>query len=686
MRQDRRASTRASALIFVILGLAVMMVLGLSFLNRSSIFVQLSGIRLDQITAENAMDAGLQVALQNLDTAVLNIRLDSKLPLHPDSNISEENIDEVWDRYGTSPSAAIDFLKHSIDVQAYDADGNIISGHIFANGFDAVFSSEYFDPNPSDDIYTQIRYEFTAKDPIRKTSALMDEIFFEYSYTVFIRGYGDRNYSQIESSQSGVIQIPVRSAPFSTFALFRSTAKNQQGDILVFAGGNTSAQAREVFNGPVHINDVFHFYGHPIFNGPISSSEPTSKWEQLTANGYNCCAVFNDSKTGGVPSIEMPTEIYSVIRVAAGDPSHEAAIDNTPVSTAELVNLLRHHVGGSFSGGQTTIPNGIYIPTAGPGNLTPSGGIYVQGDAEIYLNVVKDQSDFHPNYWTNIDLAHRGCRFQKIRIDSLHSGVPTRDIYVGDDPCEVTYVFNASSPSSSPSVLSGRINGNLHVNGKIDKLGGESRTRPAIARDFGFTISAKKDVRIINDIQYEDVAYKEFTPDGEVGGNVVTDPWDSDGSGGFSPTSENIIPTIDPNSKTILGLISTHRNVLLHIDAPPNLNLHAAIFAGNDDAYNSSTGLGCGTNTASQRGCGFGNEGWSTKTGMGTFKFLGSVSEYKSQTMGRLSSPPTGYQRRLAYDTRLRQDLMPPAFPLSSDLQAYPRIQRLKTWKLSSIQ
>lgn len=669
---------RGGAFLLVIFAISIMSIMSLGFLNRSKVFVYLSNLKLDKVTAEVSMDSGLADAIFSVESVMNSIRLDSTLAFHPDSEIISESMSSIWSRYGGSTEEALEFLKHSIESRAYDEDGILDTDHAHAAGFDQLFPSSFTDPTPSDDLYFQVKYAFYPRTPSRETTAVSDEILFQYDYSIVIRAYGNVQYTRAQSSQSGVIEVAVKSAPFSSFGIFRSTSRNQNGDPLYFAGGNTSAQAQEIFNGPIHINDSFYFYGHPIFNGPVTSTAAESTWVQDSSANYDCCAVFNDVKIGGAESISLPSELSNVIRLAAGDPSSTAHLNTDVLSDNEIVNFLISHADGSFEGDETSLPNGIYIPVSNSESPSVTGGIYVKGDAEVFLNVAQGEDDFHSDYWSQIQESHRSCKFQKIAIDSLETGVTSKDVYVGDAPCDVTYVFNSEDTETAPGIFNGRLNGNLHVEGGIDKLGGESRTRPAIAQDFAFNISATKDVRIYRDLQYEDIEYRSISDN-----ELVANAWGELNSSGLGPSSADITPSISSDSKTILGIISTHRNITLHSESPANINLHAALFAGNENAYNATTGLGCGVNTANRRGCGFGTEGWNSRTGLGQFKFLGSISEFRNQSMGTSGTPPTGYQRRISYDGRLRQDLMPPAFPISTDIQAYPQVKNLRTWKIS---
>ncbi len=674
----RGNSQRATAFMIVIFTITIMSIMSLGFLNRSRIFLYIAQMKLDQASSENSMEAGLTAAIHSIESAASSIRLTSRLPLHPESALAVETMSAIWDRYGSSAENSLDFLKHSLESQAYHDDGSLNSAHLYSQGFDLMFPSAFVDPNPSDNFFFEVKYSFFPREPRRKVSAISDEIYFEYDYSLTIRGYGNVQYSQSQSSQMGSISVSLRSSPFSSFAIFRSSSTNQNGDPLYFAGGNSPSQSQEVFDGPVHMNEPFYFLGHPIFNGPVSSTSAESTWVQTSSSTYDCCAVFNDLKLGQAQAISLPTQLSNVVRLAAGDRSPTAHLNTASLSENELANLLLHHSDGNFIGDEEAIPNGIYIPISNSENPEIAGGVYVRGDAEIFMNVVQGEASFNADYWNQIEETHRSCKFQKISVTSLEAGVGSKDVFVGDDPCNVTYVFNATNALQAPGVFAGRINGNIHVDGAIDRLGGESRTRPAIAQDFGFTISATKDVRIYRDLQYEDVEYYSSTTH-----QLVANAWGPLNSSGINPSSAEINPAISEESKTILGIISTHRNILLHAESPSNINLHAALFAGNENAYDAETGLGCGADISNQKGCGFGVEGWDSRSGLGQFKFLGSISEFKSQSMGTAGSPPTGYQRRIRYDQRLRQDIMPPAFPLSTDIQAYPQVKSLRTWKIS---
>ncbi len=670
-----RSSSRGSAIVTVVLIVGLLMVASLAFLKRSSNFLSMGKLHKEAISVELQLNDAQVRAKNKLKRAVDGIILSGKLRFV--NGPTYETFNNISNQYASN---SLSFLQGLVKQQAYSGSGTLNSAHEFSN-FDTAFPTSWTDLDTNDGQYFEVKYTFTPISMYSQNSPAL--LRFDYEYRIQARAYGQESFQKLESDDAGEISVELSGASFSQWTVFMNSMRNQNGSLLVFAGGNTSAQIQEVYAGPVHVNSTPYFYGHPVFTDVFTSTAATSSWVNYNVSGYSCCADFQGGSQGSVASISMPTQIFNTLRLAAGDTSNNAATNNTTVTNAELRGFLATHATGTVSSGSTALPGGIYIPVDNSTSLNPTGGIYVEGDAKVKMNVVQGSTDFNSTQWSQMQTAHKSCKFQKISVTSMTSGVAARDVYIADDPCDVTYVYNATTPASSPVVLNGRINGNLHVNGKIDELGGESRTRPAIATDFGFTVSAQKDVRIINDLQYEDVSYVTQAADGTQGSTTVADAYGSVGGSGISPTAQDIAPKISSDSHTILGIVSVSRNVMIHTSAPANINIQGAIFAGNSAAYNSSTGLGCGSSGANTQGCGFGYEAYSTATGMGAIKFLGSLAEYKDQTTGVLASPPRGYASRFYYDTRFRQKLMPPAFPISDSPNATAVIRPYKTFRIS---
>jgi hypothetical protein len=653
----------------------------------------LTGLFKDNVSAQYQMESGYEFAKSRVQRAIDGIDLNGGLATIMGSNTAEQ-FAQIHAAYMTGATTedqkanAMLFLRRLIQAQALNANGTINTSHEFANVDDMsqsnpAFPSDWVDPDPTDNEFYEVRFNFDPLVPVELTNPA--RFIFEYEYRYEVRAYGQEKFTQVGSENSGVISLTVEGAPFSRWAIFRDQTTNQNNSNLHFVGGATP----EVFYGRVHTNQRPYFYGAPIFMELFTSAQSYSNWffGSNASAGYSGSPDFRASPVAyqaSVASIPMAATIFNTTRLAAGDPSPDAAFNNTSPTNADLVNFVRQYAGGTLGGSVTSVPNGVYIPVNNQTDLNPTGGIFVQGNAAITLDVVQGSSDFSASQWSKLSASHQGCKFQKIRVDHGTSGVATRDIYVGDDPCEVTYFFNADSSSSTPVVVNGRVGGNVHATGEITSLGGASRTRPAIAQDFAFTISAVRDIQITNDLQYEDVEYVELDSSLEPTSNIVADAFGSKNGSSYLPTSQNIAPVMDPESKTVLGLISTHRNVIVDTGVPADPNIHAAIYAGNSSAFNSTTGLGCGANTSGQRGCGFGYEGWETQTGKGVLKLYGSISEYKNQTVGIASSPPKGFKKRYSFDPRLAQSVVPPGFPISSDAIIRTSVQPIKTWRLSS--
>jgi hypothetical protein len=684
--RKRNSKIQGSAILVVTFLILLMMVASIGFLRRSTFFMSMTGVHSDSIDAQYQMEAAYEQALSKIERAITPINsngLNGRLRYVTVNGVTgptSESFSNIANIYGTNAITATNFLQSMVVEQAYTAAGAPISGSEFAN-FSTAFPTTWTDPNTSDDQYFEVKYTFDALPPIVQIAGSPQTINFDYEYRVQTRGYGRSRFTNMTAEDNGVISITLTQAPFSQWATLMNSMKNQLNQTLVFVGGNSSSQIQEVYGGKVHVNSTPYFYGHPTFMDMFTSTAAANTWVNYNVANYSCCAIFNASSQGGVDAIPLPTQIYNTARLAAGDTNSTAATNNVAPTNAELVSFVNHYAGGDLASGATSVPSGIYVPIDNQTSKIPTGGIYIEGDARISMDVVTGSSGFTATQWSQLQPAHQTCKFQKYSIVSTVSGVRNRDVYVGSGSCYMTYVFDTTTPANTPAVLNGRVNGNLHVNGKIDQLGGASRTRPAVAEDFGITISAVKDVRIISDLQYEDAQYKSVSAGGVLSTDPVADAYGPINGSGISNTSQMLSASVDSSSRTILGIISTQRNIMLHSSAPPNINLHAAMFAGNSAAYNSSTGLGCGS---TYPGCGFGYESYSTATGMGNIKLLGGLTEYRDQTTGTVSSSTSyGYGSLYYYDPRMLT-LAPPAFPVSGLPTASATVNPYRTWRISS--
>lgn len=685
-----------TVLTFLGLGLVVL------FLQRSHLNLVFSKISRDSKEADLRLDSALSAVEAKFERAMAEISLSNKLQYSSGSATlasQGERFDVINNLYatdtdgsGSSLDEAQDFLEHMIVSQAYSAAGVLDSSHEF-HSFASAFPTTWADPDPSDSEYYEVKYSFS---PLRVESQIAIEpkqIIFEYEYQIEVRSYGSETFLAKTAESAGILEIRVEGSPFSKWAFFTHILKNQGGATLYMAGGNTSSQIQEIYGGPVHVNLTPNFLGHPTFNGLFTSATTESGWNYKSITNYTSCAswcpTWNGGKMGGVPTVTMPTAIFNTHRLAAGDTSTTASTNNNAPTVTEMKSFLANHAEGVVDPAATSIANGIYIPVNSAAAKVPTGGIFVQGDATaISMNVLQNEADFDPNVWTNIPSVHQGCKFQTIKITA---GATIRDVYIGSgSSCDITYVFNGADYTQTPTTLYGRPNGNIHSTGAINSLGGASRTRPAVATDFGITVSAVKDVYIKNDLQYEDAEYVTLSSTGVMGTTAVANAYGTIGSSGYTPASAGITPIINEDSQTVLGIISTKRNVLIYTSnpyssatsAPSEINLHAAIFAGNSAAYSSSTGEGCGS--GANAGCGFGVLNYSTAPNLGSIKMFGSISEYRDQTTGTVSgSTVKGYGSVYMYDSRLQNSISPPAFPISNSPGAFAQVRPYKLFRVA---
>lgn len=695
MKKNNRIkiNQKGSAILLVAMFILLGSIIGFHLLSRSAGTLSLSGVFSDKVNAQYQMESGYAQAKAKVDRAVAGMSLPSgKLALLTGNNQIETYNNIVTTYLAGSTTAqkkanALLFLQHMVQAQSYNGAGVRQTSSEFYNfqtGTNPApaFPSTWTDPNPNDNEYWQVKYTFDALVPVQETTP--NRITFEYEYRYEVRAYGQERFTESGSENSGMISIVVDGAPFSLWAIFRDQTQNHQGSNLYFVGNSTP----EVFFGKVHTNQTPYFWGAPVFQDLFSSAQAYSSWYFGTSSsgGYTGSPVFAEGYQASVPSVSMPSVIFNTARMASGDPESIAPFNNTAPTNSELRSYLANHATGTLTSGSSAVPSGIYIPINNSSAKVPTGGIYVEGDASnVTMDIANGSSSFNASEWANIAAGHRTCKFQKIAIGHSSSSVHGRNIYIGDDPCAVTYIFDQTSLATAPVVLNGRVNGNLHINGAVTSLGGGSRSRAAIVKDFAFTVSALKEIQITNDLQYEDAEYVSLDGQLKPTTTVVATPTGAVSGSSTDNTNGNIAATIPTDSKTMLGIISTQSKVSLDTNVPANVNLHAAIYAGNSAAYNSSTGVGCNNSGASTQGCGFGYEAWNSALNKGSIKLFGSISEYRSQTVGVASSPPTGFTKRYAFDTRLRNNVTPPGFPISSTARAIATVQPLKTWRLSKM-
>jgi hypothetical protein len=158
------------------------------------------------------------------------------------------------------------------------------------------------------------------------------------------------------------------------------------------AGGQTGFfPTGTVFNGPVHANHNWGFWGRPVFRDVVSTSDDGAWYWSLGRDGCTGggrvwvrgdsrppCTVpdFQKGFLRSQPQIDLPTSTLSQQRAALGmDPQ-----DTSTLSAKEICFALGlHNPPSKNCNSNPSVPNGVYLVNDG-NNV--KGGIYVQGDVD----------------------------------------------------------------------------------------------------------------------------------------------------------------------------------------------------------------------------------------------------------------------------------------------------------------
>ncbi|BAW02810.1 uncharacterized protein TTMY_2448 [Thermus thermophilus] len=158
------------------------------------------------------------------------------------------------------------------------------------------------------------------------------------------------------------------------------------------AGGQTGFfPTGTVFNGPVHANHNWGFWGRPVFRDVVSTSDDGAWYWSLGGDGCTGgsrvwvrgdsrppCTVpdFQKGFLRSQPPIDLPTSTLSQQRAALGmDPQDTS----TPSAKEICFALGLHNPPSKDCNSNPSVPNGVYLVNDG-NNV--KGGIYVQGNVD----------------------------------------------------------------------------------------------------------------------------------------------------------------------------------------------------------------------------------------------------------------------------------------------------------------
>lgn len=421
----------------------------------------------------------------------------------------------------------------------------------------------------------------------------------------------------------GVLEIQLGKPSLSQYLFLVDDAQGNSG---FFPTGT-------VFNGPVHANRNWGFWGKPVFTDTVTTAANGAYfWNSGSCSGGTQyiqgssrppCTVpdFQKGFTRNAPTVDLPASAMSQQRAALGmDPEVTSTPNNAQICTA---------LGPGVCNPGNSLPNGVYLPNSG-GTIT--GGIYIQGNvSELLL----DGSSRDGRQVYRIRL---GANTWRVELNYL-TGQTTVTTPSG------TVNVYSGLPNGSAPLGSGGPNGQIYVTGSIESLVAPNRTGtvpsnapdhpvpnvipPALARETQLNITANTDIRLRSDLVYE--------CDPTALGNsayIAANPRCNVGPSGTVPT--------------VLGVMSLTENVQITTDTPNELFLWGSYLAGR-----ANKGLTV--------------QNYSSRAAQGKLRLYGGLIQSQDQfrgTIGGGGALTHGYLETYDYDLRFANGAVaPPNFP-----------------------
>lgn len=407
-----------------------------------------------------------------------------------------------------------------------------------------------------------------------------------------------------------------------------------------------------VFNGPVHANHNWGFWGRPVFKDVISTSDDGAWYWHLSGDGCTGssrvwvrgdsrppCTVpdFQKGFLRSQPVIPLPTSSLSQQRAALGmDPSNTSA----PTAKEICFALRLHNPPTKNCNSNPSVPDGVYLVNDG---IQVKGGIYVQGNLnELVVEATGTGQQIYR--------FTQGSNTWVITVDYI-SGTTTV-LKNGNPQGAYTGVPNGPAPLGT-----GGPTGQIYVTGTIASLRGPGRTgslpcgtdypgssdlcpdhpppgqiRPALSKETQLHITAVGKIGLTGDLVYECDPTKATDPT-----YLAGKPRCALGAG--------------EKLSTVLGVMSQTDNIEIEnspIKAPDNLYLWGSYLSG-------SPGKGLTVENYSGRGK------------QGKLRLFGGLIQSTDQLRGTINPSgalTSGYMETYDYDLRFADSaLAPPNFP-----------------------
>jgi len=490
---------------------------------------------------------------------------------------------------------------------------------------------------------------------------------------------------------SGEYQFTVGRGSFAQYALFTSQHTTETGTDIWFTG-------RTLFDGPVHTNSTFRFYGpgpdqawfggadpSPVTSAGCVAPTPTSTTcpsstvagaefygsgfqnvAQIEANGGIASPSFSNGFgthapefTGGVGwnAEFVPLPQNTLDQRAAAEAAGIAVPSGRNLTLLELVAGRADTISSLPVEQRNMRPLDLSATPAETAShqviracyeQTVSGSGTVQRE-DANGNALSSVFRSNPT-WTFCDeYRYTGSGANAGRLETRRlvydssSGTPTNALVVNAGFTDREWTWLHADPSLT-------FNGVVHVDGTVERVRGPGRTPagstdpdtapPAIASFAQVTVAAERGVRITGDLKYEDLPCVG-TPTRGPGGTVVPAVCDN-------LDARNILGIYSQGTTGSPGNVMIgHNNGNATLNAPDNVTIHGVLM--------SSTGI-------------VGVESFNSGGVRGTVNLIGGVIEYYYGAFGTFNASTGlnthGYGRAFTFDRRTRDTgLAPPYFP-----------------------
>lgn len=420
-----------------------------------------------------------------------------------------------------------------------------------------------------------------------------------YALPFVLVSEGSQGQYQRQVVTQGEYQFEVGRVSFSRFALFTDEHVSESGSQRIWFTSDT------LFDGPVHTNGNFNFYGEPWFGGDVTSAGATQGRGQ-GAFGYN---------GGGGEFFE------------AADLDSQGNAPN--LSSGGYSNQPIFGEGLDLRAAEIELPNNAHDQRA----LADADGILLTGNVhslEIYAADTNGQP-INANSPTP-------AVYQYVRVRTAAGSSSTNTTTYRIDQYRR---LERLLPNGDWITETANFNGVIYAEREIQRLTGPGRVtpnnpasaRPAVAAFSQLTIVPAQGARITSDLTYEEQPCSGALS--RQGGQVVRSICEN-------LDAINVLGIFSPSGNIEIG----HNNNDSSQNAPEDVRIQASLLTSNGVVR---------------------VEDYNHGSSRGAVQLLGGIIERQYGAFGTFSASSgtmsTGYSREFTYDPRLRRGLAPPFFP-----------------------